>query len=107
MPASFPSSGEHGAGPNGVDWRVLTVWDSPDRERRLATTREQLGRLCVRRDRGGQGELKSCTPRGVAGGPQAAAMRLNDRPTDGQPHTRPVLLGRKECPEDLVRLLRG
>src|SRR5260370_38805424 len=34
-------------------------------------------------------------------------MRLNDRPTDGQPHTSPVILGRKECPEDLVCLLRG
>src|SRR5882762_4615659 len=53
-------------------------------------------RLCVRRDRGGQGELKSCTPAGSAGGPQAAAMRLNDGTTDGQPHTSPVVLGRKE-----------
>jgi len=56
--------------------------------------------------RGGQGEPKSCTPPGGAGGPQAAAMRLNDRPTDGQPHTSPVILGRKKCPEDLVGLLR-
>src|SRR5258708_775889 len=94
-------------GPNGVDWRALIVGDSPFRERRSATTWEQLGRLCVHRDRSGQGELKSCTPPGGAGGPQAAAMRLNDRPTDGQPHTRPVILGRIECPEDLVRLLRG
>jgi hypothetical protein len=29
-------------------------------------------------------------------------MRLDDRATDGQPHTGPVILGRKECPEDLV-----
>jgi hypothetical protein len=36
------SSDEHGSGPNGVDWRVLTVWDSPHREQRLATTWEQL-----------------------------------------------------------------
>src|SRR5258707_9159947 len=57
--------------------------------------------------RGGQGEPKSGTPPGGSGGPQAAAMRLNDRPTDGQPHTSPVILGRKECPEDLVGLLRG
>src|SRR5260370_32554507 len=56
--------------------------------------------------RGGQGEPKSCTPPGGARGPQAAAMRLNDRPTDGQPHTRPLILGRKKCPEDLVGLLR-
>src|SRR5258708_36837953 len=89
-----------------LDWRVLTVWDSPHREQRLATTWEQLGRLCVRRDRGRQGELKSCAPPRGTGGPQAAAMRLDDRATDGQPHTSPVILGRKESPEDLVRLLR-
>jgi hypothetical protein len=34
--------------------------------------------LCVRRERGGQGELKSCTPPESTGGPQATAMRLND-----------------------------
>src|ERR1700688_2250690 len=34
-------------------------------------------------------------------------MRLNDRPTDGQPHASPVILGREECPEDLLPLLRG
>jgi len=60
----------------------------------------------MRRDRCGQGELKSCAARGVVGSPQAAAMRLNDRPTDGQPHTGPVILGRKESLEDLFRLLR-
>src|SRR6266404_1769991 len=63
--------------------------------------------LCVRRDRDGQGEPKSCAPPGGTGRPQAAAMRLDDRATDGQPHTGPVILGSKECPEDLVRLLRG
>src|SRR5260370_19852394 len=57
--------------------------------------------------RGGQGELESCTAPGGAGGPQAAAMRLNDRPTDGQPHTSPLIFGRKECLEDLFCLLRG
>jgi len=41
------------AGPNGVDWRALTVWDRPYRERRLVTTWEHLGRLYVRRARGG------------------------------------------------------
>src|SRR5258708_10265066 len=56
--------------------------------------------------RGGQGEPKSCTPPGGAGGPQTAPMRLNDRPTDGQPHTSPGILGRKKCPEDLCGLLR-
>ena len=61
----------------------------------------------MRCERGGQGELKSCAPPGGTGGPQTAAMRLNDRPTDGQPHTSPVILGRKECLEDLIRLLRG
>src|SRR5258707_912210 len=45
-------------------------------------------------------------PRGTRG-PPTAPMRPNDRPTDRQPHTSPVILGRKECPEDLVLLLRG
>src|SRR5258705_3032363 len=76
-------------------------------EQRLATTWEPLGSLCVRRDCSGQSELKSCTLPGGTGGPQAAAMRLDDRATDGQPHTGPVILGSKECVEDLVRLLRG
>src|SRR6202163_704501 len=76
-------------------------------ETRLATTLQQPRKLRVRRKRGGQGELKSCAPPGGAGGPQAPAMRLNDRPADGQPHTSPVILGRKKCPEDLFRLLRG
>src|ERR1700687_6204904 len=38
MTATFRSSDEH-----GVDWRGPTVWDSPRRERGLATTWEQLG----------------------------------------------------------------
>ncbi len=60
----------------------------------------------MRRDRGGQGELKSCTAPGNNCRPQTTAMRLDDRPTNGQAHTGPVILGRKECFEDLVRLLR-
>ena len=63
--------------------------------------------LHMGRDRSGQGELKRCTAPGSAGGPQAAAMRLDDRTADGQPHTSPVIFGRKECIEDLFRLLRG
>ncbi len=35
--------------------------DSPSREQRLATKWEQLGKLCVRRDRCGQSELKGRT----------------------------------------------
>src|ERR1700741_2364261 len=67
-----------------------------------------LRRLCVRRrERGRQDEVKSCAPSGGAGGPQAAAMRLNDRPTDRQPHTGPLIFGRKECLENLFRLLWG
>jgi hypothetical protein len=57
---------------------VLTVWDSPYGKRWLGLMLEQLCKLCVRRGRGGQGELKSCTARGSAAGPQATAMRLND-----------------------------
>src|SRR5438128_12465909 len=74
------------------------------REQALMT--QQMERLCVRRDRGRQGELKSCAPPRGTGGPQASAMRLDDRATDGQPHTSAVILGRKESTEDLVRLLR-
>jgi hypothetical protein len=83
MPSNLCSSDEHGSGPSGVDWRVLTVRDSPYRKRRLAITWEKMRRLCVRPDRRRQGELKSGAPPGGTGGPQAAAMRLNDRPTDG------------------------
>src|SRR5580700_11334102 len=63
--------------------------------------------LSLDRDHGGQGELKGCTPPGGAGGPQAAAMRLNDRAADGKPHTRPFIFGRKKCAENLVRRLGG
>src|ERR1700730_5977412 len=34
-------------------------------------------------------------------------MRLNDLPTDWQPHNKPAILGHKECPEDLVRVFGG
>jgi hypothetical protein len=68
--------------------------------------RRNSWRLCVRRDRGGKGELKSCTAPGSTGGPQAAAMGFNDRPADGQPHTGPLIFGRKECLEDFFSLLR-
>ena len=57
---------------------VLTVSGSPYRKRQLATMLEQLRRLCVRRGRGGQGELKSCTAPGSTNAPQATAMRFND-----------------------------
>src|SRR5467141_4618706 len=107
IPANLRSPDGHGSGPDGGDWRVLSVRDTRYRKRRLATMWERLRRLGLRRDRGRQGELKGCATGGVSVGPQAAAMRLNDRPTDGQPHTSPVILGRKECREDLVRLLRG
>jgi hypothetical protein len=43
----------------------------------------QLRKLYVRRVRGGQGELKGCAPPGGSGSPQSAAVRFNDRPTDG------------------------
>src|SRR5467141_4643606 len=105
IPANLRSPDGHGSGPNGADWRVLSVRDTRYRKRRLATMWERLRRLGLRRDRGRQGELKGCATGGVSVGPQAAAMRLNDRPTDGQPHTSPVILGRKECLEDLLRLL--
>src|SRR6202051_4320810 len=86
---------------------VLTVWDSPYGKRQLATMLEQLRRLSERHGRGGQGELKSCASPGGTGGPQVSAMRFNDRATDGQTHTGALILGCKECLENLFRLLRG
>jgi hypothetical protein len=73
----------------------------------LSPRESSLGVLYVIPDRGRQGELKSCTPPGGAGGPQAAAMRLNDRPADAKPHAGAVRLGGKKRIEDLVLLLRG
>ena len=60
----------------------------------------------MRRDRGGQGELKSCAARGVVGSPQASAVRLNDGLADAKPHAGPVNLGGKKCIEYPFRLLR-
>src|SRR5438132_6556410 len=89
-------------------WRAFVrQTDSPYIEQRLATTWEPLGSLCVRRDRSGQGELKSCTLPGGTGGPQAAAMRLDDRATDGQPLPGPVILGVKDGPKNLAAFSRG
>src|SRR6267143_111938 len=62
--------------------------------------------LCVRRDRGRQGELKSCAARRIVGSPQAAAVRFNNGAADPQSHARAVSLGGKERIEDLVCLLR-
>jgi hypothetical protein len=46
---------------------------------RMMSDKTPAGSSSVRRDRGGsQGEVKSCTARGIVGSPQAAAMRLND-----------------------------
>ena len=55
-----------------------------------------LGRSEYGRDRSGQGELKRCTAPGSGGGPQAAAVRLDDGTADGQPHTSPGIFGGKE-----------
>ena len=63
-------------------------------------------RLRMRRDSYGQRELKRCAARRISGGPQAAAMRLYDRPAYGQAHAGSIILGREECLEDLVCLVR-
>jgi hypothetical protein len=55
---------------------VLTVWDSPYGKRQLATMLEQLGRLCVRRDRGGQGEPTPEKSLNKAGQPATEGMNL-------------------------------
>src|SRR5258707_9566818 len=62
-------------------------------------------RLRMRRDCLGECEVKCYASAAVVSDPQTTAMRLNDRATDGQPHTSAVVFSRKECPEDLVRLL--
>jgi len=76
-------------------------------KRTLAITLEQgaTGELCVCCGRGGEGEVKSGAVAGGADGPQAAAMRLDDGATDGQAHAGTVILGGKECLEDLFGLL--
>src|SRR6202040_4318907 len=52
-------------------------------------------------------ETKGCAADGIAVSPQAASVRFNNRPTDGQSHPGPAILGGKECLEDLFGLLRG
>src|SRR6516162_8498387 len=49
-------------------------------------------------------ELKRCTWPGVGGGPQATAVRFDNRPTDGQSHAGALRFGGKERLEDLFRL---
>src|SRR5579864_1045532 len=50
-------------------------------------------------------ERESRAPSVVGRGPQTATMRLNDRTADRQAHAGALGFGRKECIEDLVRLL--
>jgi hypothetical protein len=50
----------------------------------------------------GQGELKSCALAIVSGGPQAATVRLDNRPAYGQAHARALRLGREEGVKDFV-----
>src|SRR6202040_2491533 len=59
------------------------------------------------RDFAGQSELKGCASPGVGGGPQSAAMRLDNGPADRQSHADALSLGGKECIKDLVRLPYG
>src|SRR5271156_2400907 len=91
--------------PRYANWRPQTPSSSLDTSGPPQII--NCGASGVRRARGGQGEVESCAAFGGAGGPQAAPMRLNDRPTDGQAHTGPLVLGRNDRPEDLVCLLRG
>src|SRR5258708_33339663 len=66
---------------------------------------QRLWALRVRRNGDGQAEVKRCPWSGVGGGPEAAAMRFDDRSTDRQPHPGAMRLGREECVEDLIRVL--
>src|ERR1700716_1430601 len=54
----------------------------------------------------GQGEMKTCTTGRIVLGPQAAAMRLHDRPADPKSHAGTMRFGGKEGVENLVRLRR-
>ena len=56
---------------------------------------------------GGESEIEASPARRVVGGPQAAAMRSNDRAADPKSHAGAVNLGRKEGIKDLVRVLMG
>src|SRR5256885_3112152 len=58
-------------------------------------------------DSGGQNDVKTRAAWRVVRGPQAAVVRFNDGAADGQSHTGSMRLRRKECIEDLVRLLQG
>src|SRR5437588_2943186 len=58
-------------------------------------------------DRGGENDVKTRAARRVVRGPQAAVVRCNDGAAEGRSHTGSMRLRRKECVEDLVRLLQG
>jgi hypothetical protein len=53
----------------------------------------------------GQYQLKDRTPSGVAARPQAAAMRLDDPPTDRQSHAGALRFGGEECVENALGLI--
>src|SRR5882724_10966804 len=54
----------------------------------------------------GQSELNSCARTCMEGSPQTAAMGLDDRTTDRQPHAEPLRFCRHESGEDAVQVLR-
>src|SRR5258706_8347792 len=70
-----------------------TIWNKRRQRSHRGRNLPHGGLLCVRR---GQSELKGCAPPGVAGGPQAAAVRFNNGAADPQSHARAVSLGGKE-----------
>jgi len=53
----------------------------------------------------GQRELKDCTPTGIGGDPQAAAMRFDDGTADGQSHAGTLALGGIEDVKNFLDLL--
>jgi hypothetical protein len=52
--------------------------------------------------RGGQIELKDSAPSGIRRRPQAAPVRLDDRPTDRQSNAHTTGLSRVECVEHVL-----
>src|SRR5271156_5408198 len=58
----------------------------------------------MRRIFAGQREMKGCAAAGVRGDPQAAAVRLDDRPADRESHAGALWFRGKEWVEDLLRL---
>src|SRR6266478_10046807 len=90
-----------------LKWPFPALAPTP-RPKREDRTRDRAQSLRVRGlDYARKNDVKTRAARRVVRGPQAAVVRFNDGAADGQSHTGSMKLRRKECIEDLVRLLQG